>query len=162
MPVVLKRMEKIFLQEMMEYFDNLPQDYLSFYEKYNGLIITDPDYLDIEFSTLNGLEISFDAILEVSSENDSYDLITINKELGDDLPNSIFIIIGSDPGGNFFIMNKDNSNIFYWDRTIIHSELDVDFIECDIGNIYSIELKFSNFIDLILEKCGENNIDIQK
>ena len=101
MPVVLKKMKKVFLQELMEYFDSLPEDYLRFYEKYNGLIITDPDYLDIEFSTLNGLEISFDAILEVSSENDSYDLLSINKELGSDLPNSRFIIIGSDPGGKY-------------------------------------------------------------
>ena len=35
MPIVLKKMEKIFLQDLMVYFDNLPKDYLDFYKKYN-------------------------------------------------------------------------------------------------------------------------------
>jgi hypothetical protein len=136
----------------------LPREYKQFLIKYNGIFLTDPDYFDLPLSKIDDGKVAFAALLGYRAKNKNLDLISVNKEPGDEL---VFLdhplIIGDDNGGNYYVMASldGEQQILYWDRTHLHSEdskqeFDVAEVD-DCGNLYVVSRTFKDFVDRIFE-----------
>jgi hypothetical protein len=125
--------------------------------KHNGLFIGDKSYCDIPFIKVDDEQFAFQELYAIDAENSGMDLIQCN-EISDEI--TAFadpIVIGADPGGNFFIINcnKNDDSIYYWDREHIHYDNNYDYGEKDEeGNIYKIYSSFSEFYDAIILNTG--------
>lgn len=142
----------------MKYNTRLPDDYKEFLEKKNGFVIKSPDFSELNYDGVDEGIIAFHALFGIGTHNHYNDIDYHN----DNFLNEVDflngkIIIGDDPGGNYFlIINIDNQKgVYYWDRTHLHSEGEIqDFTipeENDCGNIYKITDDFSSFYKLVLQ-----------
>ncbi|EQB98841.1 SMI1/KNR4 family protein [Photorhabdus temperata] len=135
-----------------------PKSYVDFLNKYNGLVVREFDACDIPYDNVDNGFISFDALFGVRFINDNFDLYEINDDYLDEISfiNSCFII-GVDPGDNFYILvnDQDNIGVYYWDRTHLHADDDLqnyhfkEINEC--GNLYKVSNSFDDFFKSILE-----------
>lgn len=136
---------------------NLDDGYIQFIKKYNGIFVNgDGDYVDIKYNKVENEFISFQSLFGLNASNRNFDLSEINKELRQDIISiNNSIVIGEDPGGNFYIFGEiqNNRKIFYWDRTYLHDNMSADkpdIIGCDgEGNYYIISENFEEFWKLL-------------
>ncbi|EOT8214736.1 SMI1/KNR4 family protein [Escherichia albertii] len=133
-----------------------PHDYILFLHNCNGFYINGTDGCDIEFGHVDNKFISFESLFGVDFINDNFNLLNINDCYLNEISfieNSF--IIGSDPGGNFYILiTKGNlSGVYYWDRTHLHADDTLqeyaiaEVNEC--GNLYKVSDSFDNFFSII-------------
>ncbi|ELY3545521.1 SMI1/KNR4 family protein [Cronobacter turicensis] len=135
---------------------SLPEDYKTFLLLNNGFVVKSPDYCNLTYRGVDEGAIAFNALFGMGAENEYYDIWYNNEELFSELD---FIgnklIIGDDPGGNYFLMvNEQNrKGIFYWDRTHLHAEdtlQDYEIPEQDeCGNLYRLSDTFTAFFEMI-------------
>ncbi len=135
-----------------------PKDYQDFLKKYNGFRVMSPDYCDIPFDKVDNGFISFDALFGHQANNKNFDILELNEEFLDEL--SFIdgaIIIGIDPSDNcyVFITRGDESGVYYWDRTCLHTEdKHQDYAmegEDEFGNLYFVEKTFTQFFEKIMD-----------
>lgn len=141
-----------------EYNILLPEDYKKFIQKYNGFVVNSPDFSEIDYDGVDEGIIAFYALFGMGTKNQNHDIKHHNDNyLGelDFIENKI--IIGDDPGGNYYVLinNADKKGIFYWDRTHLHVEDDIQNFEIaehnESGNLYRITNDFSSFFEKIAE-----------
>ncbi|WP_217276986.1 SMI1/KNR4 family protein [Photorhabdus heterorhabditis] len=111
-----------------KYSISFPKGYVDFINKYNGLVVREPDACDIPYDNIDNGFISFDALFAVRFIND-----------------------------NFYILvnDQDNIGVYYWDRTHLHADDDLqkyhfkEINEC--RNLYKVSNSFDDFLKSILE-----------
>jgi hypothetical protein len=141
-----------------KYSISFPKEYVDFLSKNNGLYIKSPEFCDFTYDKVDNGFISFHALFGINFINENFDLIENNNDYLDEISfiDSSFII-GSDPGDNFYVLVNDgnNSGIYYWDRTHLHAEDDIQnyyFEEVDeCGNLYKLSDSFDDFLKTIIE-----------
>jgi len=147
-----------------KYSIKLPMDYINFLTKHNGLAVRDSHACDIQYNNIDNGFISFDALFGVGFINKNFDLNEINDDYLDEIS---FItgcfIIGVDPGDNLYVLinneNKNDNGVYYWDRTHLHADDEVqnyhfkEVNEC--GNLYTVSNSFNDFLKLILKFTKE-------
>lgn len=103
-------------------------DYKDFLSQYNGFVVKQPDFCEFEYSSVDDGYISFYALFGNGISNVNDELRYQNKEYLSDIEfvRSAFLI-GADPGGNYFVLicNNEREGVYYWDRTHLHSEDDL-------------------------------------
>jgi len=141
-----------------EYNIRLPEDYKKFLERDNGFVVKSPDFSEIDYDGVDEGIIAFYALFGLGAKNHNHDIKHHNDNYLDELDFiEDKIIIGDDPGGNYFLLiNGDNKKgVFYWDRTHLHAEDDIQNFEIaeenECGNIYRITDNFSDFYEKISE-----------
>ena len=142
---------------------SLSNQYINFLMEYGGVVITSPNYVEFEISYLEDSSISIEHIF-------GSEIFELNHEFLNEVEDYIdCIIIGADPGGNYFLLGKKTHRIFYWDRTWIHDYIgqsyDKDVLsykneDDNEDDSPSIFLLFNNFAELEAEIF--KSIDIQK
>lgn len=151
----------------IKYNITLPDDYRDFLKKKNGFVVKSPDFSELAYNGVDEGVIAFHALFGIKTQNNYNDIDYHN----DNFLNEIDflkekIIIGDDPGGNYFlIVNIDNKKgIYYWDRTHLHSEDDIQTFEIagknDSGNIYKVTDDFSSFYKLVSQTTVEIGMKI--
>ncbi|ELY4323523.1 SMI1/KNR4 family protein [Cronobacter turicensis] len=135
---------------------SLPEDYKTFLLLNNGFVVKSPDYCNLTYRGVDEGAIAFNALFGMQAKNDYYDVIYNNDELLSELD---FIdsklIIGDDPGGNYFLMvdEQNRKGIFYWDRTHLHAEDTLQQFEIpeqdECGNLYRLSDTFTAFFEMI-------------
>jgi len=76
--------------------------------------------------------------------------------------------IGDDPGGNYFVLvcNKSQKGIYYWDRTHLHIEDEIQDFSIpevnDSGNLYKIHNEFSEFLTILTKKTLDKGMALNK
>ncbi|MBD2782869.1 SMI1/KNR4 family protein [Xenorhabdus szentirmaii] len=149
------------------YSITLPKSYCSFLKKYNGFYIEDPDACNLEYHGVDDGEIAFDSLFGINIENENFNLDEINNDYLDEISfikNTL--IIGTDPGGNFYVLvtEGESKGIYYWDRTHLHVEDDVQDIainevdEC--GNLYRISDSFETFFKQLLSQTEDKGMKL--
>ncbi|WP_028301881.1 SMI1/KNR4 family protein [Oceanospirillum beijerinckii] len=135
-------------------------DYKDFLLAFNGLLIIDNNYCEIPFSKVDDGFISFQELYGLGLSNNDLDLISNNKELSCELTNiKLPLIIGGDPGGNFFFVDYGtDESVYYWDRSHIHFDGNEDIKEFDeCGNAYIVTPNFKDFYELVLNNISGNS-----
>ncbi|HCT7900780.1 TPA: SMI1/KNR4 family protein [Enterobacter cloacae] len=137
---------------------SLPEDYKEFLRMKNGFVVKSPDFCELEYAGVDEGVITFYALFGMNMKNPNHDIFRQNETFLNELD---FIdgklIIGDDPGGNFYlILNGSKSQgVYYWDRTHLHAEDDTQEFEIDekneCGNIYKITNTFTEFYKKICE-----------
>lgn len=156
--------DKRFINIIEENFSfSLPNHYIDFLVKYGEINITFPNYVEFKVDYLEDSSVSIESIL-------GNNIIEVNREFLDEIEDYIdAIIIGSDPGGNFFLLEKTTDHILYWDRTWLHDYIgqsyDYDVIsykneDDNEDNSPSIFLLFNSFAELETEIF--RSIEMQK
>ncbi|TDB58201.1 SMI1/KNR4 family protein [Photorhabdus khanii] len=145
----------------------LPESYRAFLKKYNGFYVEDPDACNLTYHGVDDGEIAFDSLFGINIENENFNLIEMNNNYLDEL---LFIknsfIIGTDPGGNFYILVTEGKHegVYYWDRTHLHVEDDVQdiaFSEVDeCGNLYKVSHSFEEFFKQILSQTEDKGMKL--
>lgn len=144
-----------------EYNILLPEDYKEFLERNNGFVVKSPDFSEIDYEGVDEGIIAFYSLFGLGTKNHDHDIKHHNDYYLDEL-NFIEdkLIIGDDPGGNYFVLINGNNKkgIFYWDRTHLHDEDDIQSFEIaeenESGNLYRVINEFSDFF----KKISENTI----
>jgi len=140
----------------------LPQSYLAWILGQNGLYISGSDYVDLPFDKVDDGQISFSALFGLNISNTKFDLAYSNSMYREDLDfmDEVFII-GDDPGGNFYLLirNQSGEPVYYWDRTHIHM-LDASFKpdimeQNECGNLYLFSDSFEDFLSEINQHTGQ-------
>ena len=76
------------------------------------------------------------------------------------------LIIGDDPGGNFYLIlnGSESQGVYYWDRTHLHAEDDIQEFEIaeqnECGNIYKITNSFTEFYKKICETSLDAGMNV--
>lgn len=114
--------DKRFINTVEENFSfSLPNHYIDFLVKYGEINITFPNYVEFTVDYLEDSSVSIESIL-------GNNIVEVNREFLDEIEDYIdAIIIGSDPGGNFFLLEKTTGHILYWDRTWLHDYIGKNF-----------------------------------
>lgn len=137
----------------------LPDRYIKFLLNYGRFVVTDPNYIEFNISYLDDSSVSIHYI-------SGSDIFELNHEFIEEIEDYInCIIIGADPGGNYFLLEKNTHRIFYWDRTWIHDYIgksyDKDVLSYkNEDDSPSIFLLFNSFAELEIEIF--KSITIQK
>lgn len=155
-----------FISELKQvYYLTLPDPYVNFLLKYGEFIVTYPNYIEFEVDYLDDSSVSIEKIF-------GKNIFDVNDEILDEVTDYIdAIIIGSDPGGNYFLLENITGHIMYWDRTWLHNYVGKNFKkevisykndseDNDEDDGTSIFLLFNSFKEL--EEKIINSIDIQK
>ncbi len=170
MPLLCGKPLDLNLQNLIneKFREKINEDYLNCLRGANGIYVESPDFVEIPFEKVDDGFISFSSLFGVGSSNENFDLIKINESIGDDLNFlSDAVIIGDDPGGNFFVLKKNESDyyVFYWDRTHIHNASDSQKAdiqeENECGNLYLISKDINSFLRIIEEHTKEMHRVIQ-
>lgn len=157
-----------------KYNVDLPINYKDFLLEYGGLYVGYPSYVEIAIDFLDDSTIAFESLFSIFTNNKYLDIFYINDEYLDELQEELtdVIIIGTDPGGNFYLLNCLDSQIYYWDRTHLHNVVEpnnknIILKEEDnaeeydsayqAGNIYLLFTNFDSFLKLILSYVKDNN-----
>ncbi|WP_445375114.1 SMI1/KNR4 family protein [Photorhabdus tasmaniensis] len=149
------------------YSITLPESYRAFLKKYNGFYVEDPDACNLSYQGVDDGEIAFDALFGINIENENFNLTGINDYYLDELffiKNSL--IIGTDPGGNFYVLvtEGEHGGVYYWDRTHLHIEdeiQDIAFNETDeCGNLYKISHSFEAFFKQLLSQTEDKGMKL--
>ena len=129
-------------------------EFINYLNRYNGIFIDGDDYIDIGYTKVNNGFISFQALFGLDSENKNFNIEVVNKELRHEI-HSIEnpLIIGDDPGGNFYVAEGNSWKIFYWDRIYLHNETGSDHPDIigqdQEGNYYVISNSFGEFFEIL-------------
>lgn len=129
------------IEKVENTFDvKLPQDYKNFLLLNNGADIKDGIFYvkDLKEKILMG------GFYGIKSETNTIDLISQNKEYGDDIPNNS-LIIGSDPGEGWLLLINDGENdgIWYYDHAYFFKQ------STDELNTYYICETFTEFMEML-------------
>jgi len=146
---------------------SLPHDYREFLEKKNGFVVKSPDFSELNYDGVDEGIIAFHAFFGIGTQNHYNDIDYHN----DNFLNEIDflkekIIIGDDPGGNYYLIINvdDKKGVYYWDRTHLHSEDDIQAFAIpeknDSGNIYKITDDFSSFYNFVSQTTVEIGMKI--
>ncbi|HDS9625155.1 TPA: SMI1/KNR4 family protein, partial [Enterobacter asburiae] len=71
-----------------------------------------------------------------------------------------------DPGGNFYLIlnGSESQGVYYWDRTHLHAEDDIQLFETPeqngCGNIYKITNSFTEFYKEICEAYPDAGMNL--
>lgn len=151
----------------IKYNISLPYDYRRFLEKYNGFVVKSPDFSELRYDGVDEGIIAFHALFGMGIQNHYNDIVYHNENFLNEIDFlKEKIIIGDDPGGNYFLIINvdDEKGVYYWDRTHLHSEDDIQNFSIseknDSGNIYKITDDFSSFCDLVFETTVELGMEI--
>lgn len=155
------------LKKIVDFYNVvLPSDYMDFLTRENGMIIGSGSYCTIPFSKVDDGQIDFQELFGIGTVSPLLDLFKVNEYRDEITELANPLIIGADPGGNFFVMNcKFNDEaIYYWDRGHIHYNDFPDHPEQDgQGNIYKLYDSFASFYKAILTYVeGDKNVEISK
>ena len=152
----IQRLEK-------RYRISLPEDYKTFLLLNNGFVVKSP-YRGVDEGA-----IAFNALFGMQAKNDYYDVIYNNDELLSELD---FIdsklIIGDDPGGNYFLLlnGEHQKGIFYWDRTHLHAEDTLQDFEIpeqnECRNLYRLSDTFTAFFEMISEQTLAQGMKVNR
>ncbi|MBD2802107.1 SMI1/KNR4 family protein [Xenorhabdus sp. M] len=141
-----------------KYSISFSKEYIDFLNKNNGLIIRDPEFCNLPYNKVDNGYISFHTLFGLDFINENFDLIGNNDDYLDEISFIDFsFIIGSDPSDNFYVLvnNGNYKGIYYWDRTHLHVEDDLQgyhFEEVDeCGNLYKVSDSFGDFLKYIIE-----------
>ncbi|EOC1315172.1 SMI1/KNR4 family protein [Cronobacter turicensis] len=158
----IQRLEK-------RYRISLPEDYKTFLLLNNGFVVKNPDYCNLAYHGVDEGAIAFNALFGMGAENEYYDIWYNNEELFSELD---FIdsklIIGDDPGGNYFLMvnGEHQKGLFYWDRTHLHTEDTLQDYEIpeqnECGNLYRLSDTFTAFFEMISEQTLAQRMKVNR
>lgn len=158
--------EKQEARKILEKYNSyIPNDYIEFLSKSNGIFINGNSYCVIPFSKVDDKEVSFQELYGIKTNNIEFDLENINGIRLDITSFNNPIIIAGDPGGNFFLFsgNQNDNKIYYWDRSHIHLDNNSDYPEKnEEGNIYIFSNNFNEFYELIIKNLGGDTSIIRK
>ena len=122
----------------------------------NGFVVKSPDFSELDYDGVDEGVIAFNALYGVGTQNYHFDINHHNDNYLNELDFvNDKIIIGDDPGGNYYIIinSQNEKGVFYWDRTHLHSEDDIQNFAIpeknDCGNIYKVADSFSSFYALV-------------
>lgn len=135
----------------------LPVAYIDFIKKFNGVFLVD-NFFDLECALVDDGLIAFESLFGLGTSNDSFNVMKQNAFLKDEIHQFNAWVIGADGGGNFFVLNLDSDQIYYWDRTYIHiveGSKEGVFINEEGGNIYLFQESFEAFFELLRFKTKE-------
>lgn len=150
-----------------EFKISLPEDYKEFLRLKNGFVVKSPDFCELEYKGVDEGFISFDALFGINMKNPNHDIFRQNENFLSELD---FIddklIIGDDPGGNFYLIlnGSESQGVYYWDRTHLHAEDDIQEFEIaeqnECGNIYKITNGFTEFYKKICETSRDAGMNV--
>ncbi|EDT2853159.1 SMI1/KNR4 family protein [Salmonella enterica] len=130
---------------------SFPDDYKDFLSRYNGFVVKQPDFCEFDYDSVDDGAIAFYALFGYGISNRNDELVYQNNEYLDEIDFiSNAFIIGSDPGGNYFVLvcEGEKKGVYYWDRTHLHSEDDLQKFDINAENVSGPLYKFSdNFYD---------------
>ena len=143
-----------------------PEDYLDFLQQKNGLVVKSPDYFNLPYHGVDRGEVAFSALFGIDTRNKYYDLKYNNDEFLEELDYlSDALLIGDDPGGNYFVLmnGAGREGVYYWDRTHLHCEDDIQQFDIaeqqECGNLYKVAPDFTIFYQMILQHtCTQGEI----
>ena len=143
-----------------------PEEYLDFLQKKNGLVVKSPNYCNLPYPGVDQGEVAFSALFGINTCNKYYDLKYNNDEFLEELGFlSDALLIGDDPGGNYFVLmnGAGREGVYYWDRTHLHAEDDIqqfDIAEQQEGaNLYKVAADFTTFYQMVLQNaCTQGEI----
>lgn len=146
------------IEKIQEEYDiAFPVDYIYFLNNYNGMFVGDGGYCTMPFSKVDDSEIEFQELYGINSINKNFDLYNANKVRDEVIALASPFVIGSDPGGNLFLIDGDNGPVYYWDRTHMHFDSNPDFPEKEEeGDIYKFSDSFTDFYECIVSHLGGN------
>lgn len=131
---------------------SLPEDYKEFLRLKNGFVVKSPDFCELEYEGVDEGVIAFYALFGMNMKKPNHDIFRQNDNFLSELD---FIddklIICDDPGGNFYLIlnGSENQGLYYWDKTHLHAEDDLQEYELaeqnECGNIYKITNSFTEF-----------------
>lgn len=134
-----------------------PLDYINFLKQHNGMFVGEGGYCTIPFSKVDDEEIEFQELYGIKLKNKNLDLDNANKVRDEVEALDEPFVIGSDPGGNLFLINGNKGPVYYWDRNHIHIDSRPDFPEKEEeGDIYKVSDSFSDFYECIILHLGGN------
>lgn len=143
-----------------------PEEYLDFLQKKNGLVVKSPDYCNLPYPGVDQGEVAFSALFGINTCNKYYDLKYNNDEFLEELGFlSDALLIGDDPGGNYFVLmnGAGREGVYYWDRTHLHAEDDIQQFDIaeqqEGGNLYKVAADFTTFYQMVLQNaCTQGEI----
>ncbi|WP_413796606.1 SMI1/KNR4 family protein [Kosakonia cowanii] len=143
-----------------------PEEYLDFLQKKNGLVVKSPDYCNLPYPGVDQGEVAFSALFGINTCNKYYDLKYNNDEFLEELDFlSDALLIGDDPGGNYFVLmnGAGREGVYYWDRTHLHAEDDIQQFDIaeqqEGGNLYKVAADFTTFYQMVLQNaCTQGEI----
>lgn len=122
-----------------EFGVNIPNDYKTFLELYNGGI-PKQNYLTFVIPDINE-EIILGVLLGLN-ENKNYDLFSWNREYREDMIESSLIIGTEYNSGLIVLINQvEESGVYFWDNAYMFDS------SSDETNTYKLSDSFSQFID---------------
>jgi hypothetical protein len=129
-----------------EFSIKLPNDYKEYLLDNNGVIIEEAYFYINELKQY----ISMGVFYGIEIENNTIDIVKINREFEDDILENT-LLIGEDEGGGMILLIFDGSNdgIWYYDHSYFFKE------STDKLNTYYICETFSEFME-ILQKNKHN------
>ncbi|EKY3146124.1 SMI1/KNR4 family protein, partial [Cronobacter sakazakii] len=78
------------------------------------------------------------------------------------------LIIGDDPGGNYYLMlnGERQQGIFYWDRTHLHAEDILQQFEIpeqnECGNLYRLNDTFTQFYQSVIDNTLAQGMQVTR
>ncbi|MCK7339153.1 SMI1/KNR4 family protein [Enterobacter cloacae] len=145
----------------------LPEDYKEFLRFKNGFVVKSPDFCELEYEGVDEGVIAFYAHFGINMKNPNHDIFRQNECFLNEL--YFFddkLIIGGDPGGNFYlILNGSKSQgVYYWDRIHLYAEYDIQKFDIaeqnEFGNIYRISNGFTDFYERICESSFGSGMNL--
>ena len=152
-----------------EFSVHFPDDYRDFLSSYNGFVVKQPDFCELDCDAVDDEAIAFYALFGVSISNKNNEVRHQNKQYIDDIGfvKNAFII-GSDPGGNYFVLVCEGGveGVYYWDRTHLHAEDEKQLFDIheknESGNLYKIHNEFKDFFREILKNTLDVGMDFNR
>ena len=150
-----------------EFKIHLPDDYKEFLRLKNGFVVKSPGFCELEYEGVDEGFIAFYALLGINIKNPSHDIFRQNENFLNELD---FVddklIIGDEPGGNFYLIlnGSESQGVYYWDRTHLHAEDDIQEFEIaeqnQCGIIYKITNSFTEFHKIICKASLDAGMNV--
>jgi hypothetical protein len=118
----------------------LPADYRRFLEQYNGGKFKGALFRVPVLQTDEALDVLFGLNFGIDHPKRSLDLSFWQIEMAGEVPEQS-IIIGSDPGGNFLVL--DDEGVYYYDHVHYYPQSSVE------RNAYKVASSFTEFLNLL-------------
>lgn len=138
-------------------------DYKDFLSQYNGFVVKQPDFCEFEYPSIDDGYIAFYALFGNNISNINNELRHQNRKYLSDIGfvGSAFLI-GADPGGNYFVLVCKNGkdSVYYWDRTHLHSEDDLQNFDIQEEDSSGPLYKFSDGFSEFFEKIVKNTLEL--
>jgi hypothetical protein len=121
----------------------------------------------LEYEGVDDRVIAFYALFGINMKNPNHDIFRQNENFLNELDFiDAKLIIGDDPGGNFYLIlnGSESQGVYYWDRTHLHAEDDIQLFETPeqngCGNIYKITNSFTEFYKEICEAYPDAGMNL--